>query len=99
MKDVSFLLQSLASGSPENVGACLHNRLEEVVFRLYPEIEKIKKTLAKFDFCGILLSGSGSALYGLCKGERDSKEIEQQVKMLGIGDAFVVTSDFNDNAK
>ena len=77
----------------------MYNRLEDVVFSLYPNIEKIKKTLARFDFCGTLLSGSGSALYGLCKGERDSKEIEQQIKMLGIGDVFVVTSYFNDNAK
>jgi len=99
LKDVNFFLQSLASGSPEKLGSCLHNRLEEVVFRLYPGIEKTKKALAKFDFCGILLSGSGSALYGLCKGERDSKEIEQQIKMLDIGDVFVVTSDFNGNAK
>lgn len=99
LKDVNFLLQSLSSGSPEKLGTCLYNRLEEIVFRLYPDIERIKKTLAKFDFCGILLSGSGSALYGLCKGERDSKEIEQQIKMLDIGDVFVVTNDFNDNAK
>lgn len=99
LKDVNFLLHTLSSGSPEKLGACLYNRLEEVVFRLYPDIEKIKNTLAKFDFCGILLSGSGSALYGLCKGERDSREIEQQLKMLDIGDVFVVTNDFNDNAK
>lgn len=99
LKDVNFFLQSLSSGSPEKLGASLHNRLEEVVFQLYPGIEKIKKTLAMFDFCGILLSGSGSALYGLCKGERDSKEIEQRIKMLDIGDVFVVTNDFNDNAK
>ncbi len=99
LKDVNFLLQSLSSGSPEKLGTCLYNRLEEVVFRLYPDIERVKKTLTKFDFCGILLSGSGSALYGLCKEERDSKEIEQQIKMLDIGDVFVVTNDFNDNAK
>lgn len=99
LKDVSFFLQSLSSGSPEKLGSSLHNRLEEVVFRLYPGIEKIKKTLAMFDFCGVLLSGSGSALYGLCKGESDSKEIEQRIKMLDVGDVFVVTNDFNDNAK
>lgn len=99
LKDVSFLLQALASGNPERLGASLYNRLEDVVFSLYPNIEKIKKTLAKFDFCGTLLSGSGSALYGLCKGERDSKEIERQIKMLDVGDVFVVTSDVNGNAK
>jgi 4-diphosphocytidyl-2-C-methyl-D-erythritol kinase len=99
LKDVSFFLRSLLSGDPEKLGACLHNRLEEVVFRLYPDIEKIKKILSKFDFSGTLLSGSGSALYGLCKGERDSREIEQQLKMLDIGDVFVVTNDFDGNAK
>ncbi|MEP9411812.1 MAG: 4-(cytidine 5'-diphospho)-2-C-methyl-D-erythritol kinase [Candidatus Brocadia sp.] len=99
LKDVSFFLQALSSGNPEKLGAFLHNRLEEVVFRLYPGIEKIKKTLAMFDFCGVLLSGSGSALYGLCKGERNSEEIEHRIKMLDVGDVFVVTNDFNDNAK
>ena len=94
LKDVSFFLQKLESGSPQELGAGLHNRLEEVVFRLYPDLEKIKKTLAKFDFCGTLLSGSGSALYGLCKEGMDSKEIENKIKMLNIGDVFMVTNDF-----
>ncbi|HHT9138179.1 MAG TPA: 4-(cytidine 5'-diphospho)-2-C-methyl-D-erythritol kinase [Candidatus Wunengus sp. YC60] len=94
LKDVSFFLQKLESGSPQELGSGLHNRLEDVVFRLYPDIEKIKKTLTKFDFCGTLLSGSGSALYGLCKEEMDSKEIEYKIKMLNIGDVFMVTNDF-----
>ncbi|TLD42008.1 MAG: 4-diphosphocytidyl-2-C-methyl-D-erythritol kinase [Candidatus Jettenia ecosi] len=99
LKDVNFFLQTLLLGNPEKLGAYLHNRLEEVVFRLYPGIEKIKKTLAEIDFCGTLLSGSGSALYGLCKGGCDQKEIEQKIKMLNIGDVFVVTSDFDDTVK
>ncbi|HHT9129449.1 MAG TPA: 4-(cytidine 5'-diphospho)-2-C-methyl-D-erythritol kinase [Candidatus Brocadiaceae bacterium] len=99
LKDVNLFLQFLASGSPEKLGMCLHNRLEEGVFSLYPGIGKIKETLSKFNFCGTLLSGSGSALYGLCRGENDLKEIEQKIKMLNIGDVFVVTNDFYDTAK
>jgi len=94
LKDVSFFLQKLESGSPQELGHSLHNRLEEVVFRLYPDLEKIKKTLTKFDFCGTLLSGSGSALYGLCEEGMDSKEIENKIKVLNIGDVFMVTNDF-----
>ena len=94
LKDVSFFLQKLESGSPQELGHSLHNRLEDVVFRLYPELEKIKKTLTKFDFCGTLLSGSGSALYGLCEEGMDSKEIENKIKVLNIGDVFMVTNDF-----
>ncbi len=94
LKDVSFFLQKLESGNPQELGSGLHNRLEDIVFRLYPDLEKIKKTLTKFDFCGTLLSGSGSALYGLCKEGMDSKEIENKIKMLNIGDVFMVTNDF-----
>lgn len=94
LKDVSFFMREFISGNPNKLGAILHNRLEDVVFKLYPDLEKIKKALSKFNFCGILLSGSGSALYGLCKEEMDLKEIELKIKMLNIGDVFVVTNDF-----
>ncbi len=99
LKDVSVFLQSLMSGNPEKLGAYLHNRLEEVVFKLYPGLEEIKRALERLDFCGVLLSGSGSALYGLCREGSDLKVIEQRVKMLNIGDVFMVTNDFDGNAK
>ncbi|MDR4509714.1 MAG: 4-(cytidine 5'-diphospho)-2-C-methyl-D-erythritol kinase [Candidatus Brocadiaceae bacterium] len=94
LKDVSLFARLLVSGSVEELGACLFNRLEEVVFRLYPELEKTKKALAQFSFCGTLLSGSGSALYGICRKESDAKEIGRRLKALNIGDVFVVTNDF-----
>lgn len=94
LKDVNFFMQDFVSGNPNKLGAILHNRLEDVVFKLYPDLEGIKTTLTKFNFCGVLLSGSGSAIYGLCKEEIDLKEIELKIKMLNIGDVFVVTNDF-----
>ncbi len=97
LKNVSSFLQQLATGDPDKVGTCLHNRLEEVVLRLYPGVETIKNVLAAYAFSGVLLSGSGSALYGLCKKEGNIREIEQQLKMRNVGDVFVVTNDFDDN--
>lgn len=99
LKDVTFLLQALLSGDAEKLGSCLYNRLEDVVFRLYPRLEEIKKALEGCNFCGTLLSGSGSALYGLCKGEDDQREIAQKIKELNIGNVFMVTNDFEDTAK
>lgn len=99
LKDVSVFLQSLMSGNPEDLGAYLHNRLEEIVFKLYPGLEEIKRTLVQFGFCGVLLSGSGSALYGICREGSDLKGIEQRIKMLNIGDVFAVTNDFDSNAQ
>ncbi|MFO0794108.1 MAG: 4-(cytidine 5'-diphospho)-2-C-methyl-D-erythritol kinase [Candidatus Brocadiaceae bacterium] len=94
LKDVRLFLQSFDSGSPEKMGQCLFNRLEDVVFEIYPDIEKLKRILEGFGFCGVLLSGSGSALYGLCRGRDNAKEIEQKIKQLNVGDVFMVTSDF-----
>jgi len=94
LKDVSFFLKALSSGSPEKLGSSLHNHLEEVVFRLYPELGRTRDILKSFDFCNVLLSGSGSSLYGLCKGENSIKEIEQKIRSLNVGDVFVVTNDF-----
>lgn len=97
LKNVSSFLQQLATGDSDKVGACLFNRLEEVVLRLYPGVETIKNILAEHAFSGVLLSGSGSSLYGLCKKEGDVREIEQQLKMRNVGDVFIVTNDFDDN--
>ena len=94
LKDVNFFLTQVASGDPEKLGANLHNRLEDVVFRLYPALEKIKKMFSELNFCGVLLSGSGSSLYCLCKEGMDLKEIELKIKMHNVGDVFVVTNDF-----
>ncbi|MCR4292736.1 MAG: 4-(cytidine 5'-diphospho)-2-C-methyl-D-erythritol kinase [Candidatus Kuenenia sp.] len=94
LKDVSFTLRFIGSDDATLLGKCLYNRLEDVVFKLYPQLEEIRQKLRKFDFCGVLLSGSGSAIYGLCKSGSDANNIGQELKTFGIGDVFVVTSDF-----
>ncbi|MCF6147381.1 MAG: 4-(cytidine 5'-diphospho)-2-C-methyl-D-erythritol kinase [Candidatus Kuenenia sp.] len=93
-KDVNFTLRALESGDVGLLGKYLYNRLEDVVFKLYPQLEKIRQKLEKFNFCGVLLSGSGSAMYGLCRRESEAKNIGQKLKTFGFGDVFVVTGDF-----
>jgi 4-diphosphocytidyl-2-C-methyl-D-erythritol kinase len=44
---------------------CLYNRFEEVVFAQFPELERIKRSLMDAGAQNALLSGSGSALYGI----------------------------------
>lgn len=94
MKDVSFTLRFLEADDATLLGKYLHNRLEDVVFKLYPQLEEIRQKFRKFDFCGVLLSGSGSAVYGLCRSGSDANNIGQKLKTFGIGDVFVVASDF-----
>ena len=47
------------------------NRFEEVVFKKYPAIGKIKEKMFKFGAEFSLMSGSGSSVYGLFKKEAD----------------------------
>ncbi|MGR3309753.1 MAG: 4-(cytidine 5'-diphospho)-2-C-methyl-D-erythritol kinase [Candidatus Brocadiales bacterium] len=92
VKDVSFLLEILKGGNPESVGKLLYNRLEEAVFQLYPELYRIKEALRAYDFCGLLLSGSGSAIYGLCRRQSDAEEIKTRLDSRGLGQVFLVTN-------
>ena len=92
VKDVRFLLETLKDGNPENVGKLLYNRLEEVALQLYPDLRLIKEALRAYNFCGLLLSGSGSVIYGLCRRQSDAEEIKNQLVKRGLGQVYLVTN-------
>ncbi len=92
VKDVRFLLETLKDGNPESMGKLLYNRLEEVALRLYPDLRRIKEALRAYNFCGLLLSGSGSVIYGLCRRQSDAEGIKNQLVKRGLGQVFLVTN-------
>lgn len=91
-KDVNFFLNALSSGDPESVGSLLFNRLEEVALGLYPVLRKIRTLLESYGPCGVLLSGSGSAVYGLCNTKREAEGIKENLERQGMGKVYVVTN-------
>ncbi len=44
----------------------LFNRLEEAAFAFRPELAAIKREMQAMGFDGVLMSGSGSSIYGVC---------------------------------
>jgi len=63
------LVEALASGDPTAVGAALFNRLEEPARAEFPRLEELAQTLrAQPGLTGVLLSGSGSTLFGVAAG-------------------------------
>ena len=50
---------------PAEVAAALHNRFEEVLLPRYPELAEIKRSLVDAGALGALLTGSGSAVFGI----------------------------------
>lgn len=92
-EDVSFFINVLKSNNLHYIGKHLFNRLEETIFSIYPELLRIKRQLKRFNFCGLQVSGSGSALFGLCERRCNAKEIKKEVEQHHLGKVFVVTNE------
>lgn len=66
----------MASGNKKAIAALLHNDLEQASMKLVPEILRIKEGLMAEEGClGALMSGSGSAVFGLMDSKEEAMEI------------------------
>lgn len=66
------LIEALQSNDSITVAKNLVNVLEEVTFRTYPEIREIKIKLLELGAINSLMSGSGSAIFGIFKNRYDA---------------------------
>ena len=90
--DVSFFLNALKHHKAAGISKLLFNRLEEVIFTTYPDLLDVKKVLGHYDFCGLSVSGSGSAFFGLCKDRQQAEAIKDKIELSDIGNVFAVTN-------
>ena len=58
----------------------LENRLEETVFRFYPQLKAIKRLLRDQGSELSLVSGTGSAVFGLCMEQEKAEKVLRKVK-------------------
>jgi len=63
--DKGLWIQTLQEGKIEEIGKILVNSLEKPAFFLVPEIKQIKDLLTREGCQGVLMSGSGSAVFGI----------------------------------
>jgi 4-diphosphocytidyl-2-C-methyl-D-erythritol kinase len=68
----------------------LYNDLEAVVMPKHPEIEKIKNDLMQGGAKGSLMSGSGSAVFGIFTGKEDAEKALSQLALPQKLRAFIV---------
>lgn len=64
-KNISILKNLLSRSDIPRLGSSLHNDLESVVIQRIPEIQALKDRLRAVGAQGALMSGSGSAVFGL----------------------------------
>ncbi|MGI5901426.1 MAG: 4-(cytidine 5'-diphospho)-2-C-methyl-D-erythritol kinase [Desulfitobacteriia bacterium] len=68
----------------------LENSLETAAFRLVPEIKKIKDLLLEFGCEKALMSGSGSAVFGLLSSPKQGQQLAKRLVEAGFPKTWVV---------
>ena len=73
-----------------DIADILENDLEEVALLKCPEIKTIKERLKEVGALGSLMSGSGSAVFGIFEDERSARKASELVG--GLGSVFIAHS-------
>ncbi len=88
-RDVSMLCHNLENLAVYNIKDILFNKLEEVVLPSYPVLHDIKKALKKTGAEGIIVSGSGSAVYGVFQSRKEAMRAESELMKKGNWQLFL----------
>lgn len=84
--DCRRMCEALISGSYDDIIASLGNSLEDAALQLVPEIRQVKQALSTLGFDGVLMSGSGSTVFGIT---RDEKLLDRAMELLRQQKLFV----------
>ena len=93
---IDGVLEALEAGDIPALGRGLFNRLQPVAERLEPSLGAIRDALAGLvgpSLDGHLMSGSGSAYFGLARDRDAAEDAARRLATLGLGRVRVVTCD------
>jgi 4-diphosphocytidyl-2-C-methyl-D-erythritol kinase len=76
-----------------SAGELFFNRFEEVVFPAFAELKELRDRLGEESFVNVLMSGSGSTIYGLCRSREEAEEIAARLRSRLEADVFAVSSE------
>lgn len=89
---VSNIAAALRAGRIERVGRFLHNTLETPAEQLNPEVKQLKRRLADLPVLGCLMSGSGTACFGLCHSRREARSLAGRLRAARLGQVWVAAT-------
>jgi len=79
----TILVDGLRSGDLRAVSDGLFNDLEPAVTRKHPELRDLKKELLGFGCLGASMTGSGSAVFGICRDRRHALRAAERLAARG----------------
>ena len=77
---INLVSSVMQAGDVDRLASCLHNDLEPAVRAAFPEIERARGLLADAGLKGVLMSGSGPAVFGLASGRAAAERIACDLK-------------------
>jgi 4-diphosphocytidyl-2-C-methyl-D-erythritol kinase len=89
----------LDSMHPESVktqldcGKLFYNRFESVVYKVFPELQSLHDLLTGESLLKVLMSGSGSTVYGVCRSAEEAESIARKLKGHVPADVFTARSE------
>lgn len=78
--DVEAMKKALEENDYDGVIASLGNSLEEVSLNLVKEIREVKEAMVDLGFDGVLMSGSGSTVFGITKSPRLLRDASETLR-------------------
>lgn len=85
------MIEAIETGSVNSIIANLANVLEQVTLNRYPVVAEVKKAMLEAGAAGVLMSGSGPTVFGICGSRNDAFGVAGRLKALPTG-AFVEVS-------
>ena len=73
-KNINILREFFSQSNIASLGKHLHNDLESIVIKRLPVVASIKQKLGSLNADGTLLSGSGSAVFGIFESSQKAQE-------------------------
>ncbi|MEW6007868.1 MAG: 4-(cytidine 5'-diphospho)-2-C-methyl-D-erythritol kinase, partial [bacterium] len=81
---IEEMILAIKNGDVFGIAKNLHNCLESVTIRKYPEIVKMKEYLIKGGALNALMSGSGPTLFGIFRKRKDAERVRKALLYLRI---------------
>jgi 4-diphosphocytidyl-2-C-methyl-D-erythritol kinase len=75
--DGGAVRSAFRSGDPEALGRAIFNRLEAPAFALEPLVGRIRRRLDSLGACGAMMSGSGSAVFAVCRDRPHAAQVAE----------------------
>lgn len=77
----SICLEAQKIGAAQTGKFMLQNDLETPAQELFPEISAVRQAFYQADFTRVLMSGSGSAVFGLCRDRAEALKLASRLKI------------------